>query len=457
MKFIYFLMDREVVHQKRLQLELEVAELQNTLEREQRLNQILQCSMQGKLVCHSCLSSFVPLQVQVLLAELAMVEEEIIYLERKLEDLKLCFSRERKQSKERRQKHNFLCGLGGRKEIKSDQELPLVPSFDLVSERSDSCSNLNDEELERPRRSTSSCKMNVYIESSNKLSEEIIKLLINIFHKLNKKTEQLEPCSNSKIDGIKDKGCSKKFVNFTRDSFDISRIALCIPDIRKLRELIQGLSFVDLSLMTYKQKLAFWINVYNSCIMHAFLHHGLPQSPEKLLGLLKKATVNVGGIILNALAIEHFILRHSSYDHTNYKGIMEEKKGFMLDFYDLEYPEPNITFALCRGSRSSPVLRVYTAEDVANQLEIAKVHYLETSIKITGKRKITVPKLLYWHMRDFADNTESLIEWIYSQLPSNGSMKRVIKELLSGDNSKLIWKTVEIEPYNSEFCYLLPV
>lgn len=103
-------------------------------------------------------------------------------------------------------------------------------------------------------------------------------------------------------------------------------------------------------------------------------------------------------------------------------------------------------------------LRVYTAENVTHELEIAKIEYLESSIKIAGRRKIVIPKLLYWHMRDFADDMESLLEWVHSQLPKHGSLKKVIKELLSS-NSKVklpLLKAIEIEPYYAEFCYLLP-
>ncbi|RRT68553.1 hypothetical protein B296_00017383 [Ensete ventricosum] len=127
-------------------IELQVAVLQDELEKEQKLNQILQCALHGPFVCHSCVSSLVPLQVssgnqmnrqvQVLLAELAMVEEEIITLERKIEDLKMCIYQERKQKKERsfrpaqqhqwwqRQQRHFLCGFGGRREIEKLQQIP---------------------------------------------------------------------------------------------------------------------------------------------------------------------------------------------------------------------------------------------------------------------------------------------------------------------------------------------
>lgn len=126
--------------------------------------------------------------------------------------------------------------------------------------------------------------------------------------------------------------------------------------------------------------------------------------------------------------------------------------------YGLGYPEPNVTFALCRGSWSSPALRVYSADEVVNELGRAKVQYLEASVGVTSKKKIVVPKLLQWHMRDFADDMELLLEWIYSQLPRSGSLlKRLIMECLNGERKSPIAKIVEIQPYESEFRYLLPI
>lgn len=179
----------------------------------------------------------------------------------------------------------------------------------------------------------------------------------------------------------------------------------------------------------------------------------MPASPDKLLKLLNKAAVNVGGIILNALAIEHFILRHSS---ENTDGAIDDE-GLLRHAYGLGYPEPNVTFALCRGSWFSPALRVYTADNVTNELERAKIEYLEASVAITSKKKVVMPRLLLWHMRDFADDIESLLEWTYSQLPRSGSLKRAILECLSGDAKVPLVKMIEIQPNKTDFRYLLPV
>ncbi|GAB4831804.1 hypothetical protein Ancab_005819 [Ancistrocladus abbreviatus] len=101
-------------------------------------------------------------------------------------------------------------------------------------------------------------------------------------------------------------------------------------------------------------------------------------------------------------------------------------------------------------------LKVYTPDEVVHELEKAKVEYLEASVGVTAKKKILVPKLLRWHMQDFADDLESLIEWIYSQLSSSGLLKRRVMECLKGEAKLPIQKMVEIVPYEYEFRYLLP-
>ena len=103
-----------------------------------------------------------------------------------------------------------------------------------------------------------------------------------------------------------------------------------------------------------------------------------------------------------------------------------------------------------------PQLRVYTAENIVNEMEKAKVDYLEASVGVTSRKKIVVPKLLQWHMCDFAGDMESLLEWIYSQLPRSGSLKRLIMECLNIETKSPVSKMVEVQPYESDFRYLLP-
>ncbi|KAL6627436.1 hypothetical protein ACP70R_031162 [Stipagrostis hirtigluma subsp. patula] len=516
MKLMYFLMDRDEQRSKRLELEFEVSELETALEKEQRLGRVLQCSLQGRVVCHCCLTTLVPTKIRGILGELAMVEDEIFYLEKKVEDLRLRLRREQKWTDQCivDQRQQNWPQSRHRNWIEQCPKLP-CPGSDEALERESKASvgsaSAKGEEVEDSRRS-SHCHSSetlmappdrkICLNSPNKLSEELVRLMVTIFHKLSRTTDaaQLELSSTSKLNiscigsrslvpkasatmsplksrrssskgdrgAAKEAGCHRRFVEFTRDSVDVSRVSLCLVDIKNLRTLMQKLCAVDPSFLTNKQKLAFWINIYNFCVMHAFLQHGLPPSPDKLLALLNQASVNVGGTVLNVLTIEHLILRHSAEGK---QGLMDEGERDLLHAYGLGYPEPNVVFALCRGSRSSPALRVYTAEDVSNELERAKVEYLESSVRVVGGRKqraVAVPKLLHWHMRDFADDAASLLEWVHSQLPraSSAPLKRAVREVLlgagdagggGGGGSGRAARMVEVEPYDAEFCYLLPV
>ncbi|XP_059628121.1 uncharacterized protein LOC132270921 [Cornus florida] len=527
MKFEDLLMQPSDERQKRIDLEEEVEKLQEELDGELKLNKVLQCALQGPIHSCPCLSSILPLKIQELLAEMAMVEEEIVWLERKVDQLKFSLYRERNQREEwdllppkwrQHQPKQLICGQGSQTELKDLKHLSRSNNYEEIRKhksvrergaslgsamdiQSRSSTSAKEEIVENSRylrrsRNHSHLDIEIVIENPNKLSEELLECLIGIYLKLNKvsvdsKGSAVAPkhalsCMNPKglvskttfnckapifsfddnvssldpyrilpdFDAIRDVGPYKNFIQITRSSLDTSRVTEFFSAIGKSRDLMNRLCNVDLTFLNYKQKLAFWINIYNACIMHAFLQHGLPSTQEKLLALMNKAAINVGGIVLNALAIEHFILRRPS---DSMHGPADEKEMLLRHAYGLGYPEPNVTFALCRGSWSSPALRVYRPDRVVNELEKAKVEYLEASIGITSKKKILVPKLLQWHMRDFADDMESLLEWIYSQLPHSGSLKRLMMECLNGETKSPLAKLVDIQRYDSEFRYLLPL
>ncbi|KAH7331069.1 hypothetical protein KP509_20G014100 [Ceratopteris richardii] len=88
-----------------------------------------------------------------------------------------------------------------------------------------------------------------------------------------------------------------------------------------------------------------------------FLEHGIPDNPNQVVSLMGKAVINVGGHVLSALAIEHFILRLPCDGIEDvWKNRNKDKEGWMRSTYGLEWPEPLVSFALCCGSWSSPAV-----------------------------------------------------------------------------------------------------
>ncbi|KAI8013490.1 hypothetical protein LOK49_LG05G03512 [Camellia lanceoleosa] len=314
-------------------------------------------------------------------------------------------------------------------------------------------------------------------DSPNKISENILKCLSNIFLRMSSSksratadtlpslsaltsrdnseaTEFKDPYGICLEFGKRDIGPYKNLLAIEATSIKPNRRTNSVFLVRRLKLLLGKLASLNLNGLTHQEKLAFWINTYNLCMMNAFLEHGIPDSPEMVVELMQKATINVGGHLLNAITIEHFILRlpyHSKY--TFAKGVRNDEM-IAQSAFALELSEPLVTFALSCGSWSSPAVRVYTASQVENELEVAKRDYLQAAVGVSTRRKLLgIPKLLDWYLLDFAKDLESLLDWICLQLPSELG-KEAIKCLERGKGeplSQFVW----VRPYEFNFRYLL--
>ncbi|XWS21144.1 hypothetical protein CRYUN_Cryun30bG0030200 [Craigia yunnanensis] len=309
----------------------------------------------------------------------------------------------------------------------------------------------------------------------NKVSEELVKCLSSIFLRMSstkrkstaesfpslsmlgsqessEDTEFRDPygiCSNY---GRRDVGQYKHLFPIDACSINPNRTSNSLFLLHRLKLLLAKLASSNLQNLNHQEKLAFWINIYNSCMMNAFLEHGVPESPEMVVELMRKATINVGGRLLNGITIEHFILRlpyHSKFTFS--KGAKNDEMT-ARSIFGLDLSEPLVTFALSCGSWSSPAVRVYTASQIENELEVAKKEYLQAAVGISST-KFAIPKLLDWYLLDFAKDVDSLLDWICLQLPSELG-KEAIKYLERAKSESLL-QFVQIIPYEFSFRYLL--
>ncbi|MBA0836983.1 hypothetical protein Goarm_009170 [Gossypium armourianum] len=285
-------------------------------------------------------------------------------------------------------------------------------------------------------------------DGPNKVSEELVKCS----QESSDVTKFQDPygiCSNF---GRRDIGPYKHLFPIDAGSINLNRTSNSLFLLRRLKLLLGRLAASNLQNLNHQEKLAFWINIYNSCMMNAFLEHGVPESPEMVVELMRKATINVGRRLLNAITIEHFILRlpyHSKFTFS--KGAKNDDMT-ARSMFGLELSEPLVTFALSCGSWSSPAVRVYTASHVEAELEVAKKEYLQATVGISST-KFAIPKLLDWYLLDFAKDLDSLLDWICLQLPSEVG-KEAIKYLERAKSESLL-QFVQIIPYDFSFRYLL--
>ncbi|CAA2981519.1 Hypothetical predicted protein [Olea europaea subsp. europaea] len=148
-------------------------------------------------------------------------------------------------------------------------------------------------------------------DTPNKISESILKCLMNIFLRMSSKksksmgetipsrsalsscdiiksTEFKDPYNICLKFGKRDIGPYKNLFTIEAASVIPNKTTISVFLVQRLRLLLQKLASADLNGLTHHEKLAFWINIYNSCMMNAFLEHGIPVSPEMVVALMKK-------------------------------------------------------------------------------------------------------------------------------------------------------------------------
>ncbi|GKV26819.1 hypothetical protein SLEP1_g36048 [Rubroshorea leprosula] len=226
--------------------------------------------------------------------------------------------------------------------------------------------------------------------------------------------------------------------------------------LRRFRILVEQLAKVNPILLSCNEKLAFWINLYNALIMHAYLAYGVPRSDLKLFSLMQKAAYTVGGHSFSAAAIEYAILKMKQPLHRPQIALLlalhklkvsDEQRKSAIDAH-----EPLLSFALSCGMYSSPSVRIYTATSVREELEEAQRDYIRAAVGVSSKGKLLVPKLLHCFAKGFVDDA-NLAVWISHYLPSNQAA--FVEQCISQRRQSLLGsRNCGILPFDSRFRYL---
>ncbi|GLT43043.1 hypothetical protein SLA2020_170170 [Shorea laevis] len=226
------------------------------------------------------------------------------------------------------------------------------------------------------------------------------------------------------------------------------------PKVQHYKSLVYQLEEVDLRRMEYKEKLAFWINVHNSLVMHAFLVYGIPKNNLKRISLSLKAAYNIGGQIINVDIIQSSILGcrlpcPGQWLRFLFPSKARVKIGDTRRAYAIEHPEPLLYFALCSGSCSDPAVRIYTSKKVFQELEAAKEEYIQSNFSFNKDKKILLPKIMESFAKDSDICPVGLLQMVEELIPQ--SMRKNIQQFCQRKPGK----NIEWIPHNFAFQYLL--
>jgi hypothetical protein len=141
-------------------------------------------------------------------------------------------------------------------------------------------------------------------------------------------------------------------------------------EFKEYTSLAKQLANVKVEDMEEGEKVAFFINTYNSLLIHAFAAMGTPGNMLSRLRLYAVASYRIGGHVYSLNDIENGILRG------NEKGPTPNAKrpfgsGDPRAALACKKPDARIHFALNCGARGCPPIRFYRAEQIEKDLERA--------------------------------------------------------------------------------------
>ncbi|PIN13354.1 hypothetical protein CDL12_14020 [Handroanthus impetiginosus] len=242
------------------------------------------------------------------------------------------------------------------------------------------------------------------------------------------------------------------------DKSNFSRASFAISDYRVL---VEQLEKVNVRKMDSNAQMAFWINLYNSLVMHAYLAFGIPHNSLRRLALFHKAAYNVGGHVISASTIEQSIFCYhtprvgqwlEAVLSTAMRKRSGEKRKVINSKYGLQSSQPLVCFALCTGAYSDPLLNVYTAANIKEELEAAKREFLQTNLVVKKSKRIFLPKLIEKYAKEAGISSDDIIKWVSENVDKK--LQDSIQKCLDGQPSKKTSQNVKWLPYNSKFRYV---
>ena len=175
------------------------------------------------------------------------------------------------------------------------------------------------------------------------------------------------------------------------------------------------------------QRLAFWINIYNTAVIHGVIELGLERSVKELPRFFDRMIYEIGGYRFSLNDIEHGILRGNRRPPYGFLRPFR-KKDPRLKFAIIPM-DSRIHFALVCGARSCPPIGFYEAEQIDFQLQLAALSFINShQVEILPeKRRALISKIFKWYKADFGGSDRALLETLLKFL-DEGEKKTFLKE-----------------------------
>jgi hypothetical protein len=199
-------------------------------------------------------------------------------------------------------------------------------------------------------------------------------------------------------------------------------------EFERYRDLTKGLRSFDIrSLNGREKRLAFWINIYNTAVIHGVIELGLERSVKESPRFFDRVTYEIGGFLFSLNEMEHGILR--SNRRPPYRLLRPFRKGDPRLEFSVIPMDPRIHFALVCGARSCPPIGFYEAEQIDFQLQLAAMSFTNSpQVKILPQEgTVLLSQIFKWYRADFGGGHGAILDTLLNLL-DEGEKKNFLKE-----------------------------
>ncbi len=170
---------------------------------------------------------------------------------------------------------------------------------------------------------------------------------------------------------------------------------------------------------------AWWINLYNTLVIHAVAASGISRSVWEDRGFFRRAAYVVAGQRMSADDIEHGVLRG------NRAHPLFSLRQFPSDDPRLRWslsPDPRVHFALVCASRSCPAIRLYTPARLGADLDRAAGAFINGGGVVVdpSTRTVSLSKIFRWYRADFGGR-DGVLQFILRYL-QDSTARGVVRE-----------------------------
>lgn len=186
------------------------------------------------------------------------------------------------------------------------------------------------------------------------------------------------------------------------------------------------------TLATREERLAFWINTYNTLVIHGVIELRIRDSVKEDPHFFTGIGYRIGGMSFCPDDIEHGILR----------GNQRPPHGVFHPFADVDPrrahaivpPDPRIHFTLVCASSSCPPINFYTAGRIDEQLDVAASGFINgAEVEVLPRESLlSLSPIFKWYGADFGGH-EGMLDTLRRYLDHGEAKDFLIERGLGAD------------------------